>query len=310
MVSDYENSDLVRIKRRTLTIIGGDSVIGKQLLIECENLGVMAQASTRRMERVGGSRFFLDLTASQPAEYLPKSRDTLLIVAAKTGFELCESDPTSATVNIDAPVLLAKAALASGRRVVFVSSSSVFGGDHPLCHEDDNLMPKASYTIQKAEAERQLRALPGWSSQGAIVRPTKVLAPNTSPIPAWRDAINRGETISPFSDMVFSPISLQFVAHSLLQIALSSHCGNFHLSGAADVTYEEFARHYVNAHNCAAKLVVPTTSIQAGIGLSFRRSYSALGMVRTQQLTHIAPQNMRDVVKDLLQAEQDLRVVY
>lgn len=297
------------MKGQSLTIIGGDSVIGRQLLIECGKAGVMAQASTRRAERVGPGRFFLDLTASQPAEYLPESSDPLVIVAAKTGFDICESDPTSATVNIEAPVLLARAALATGRRIIFVSTSSVFGGDLPLCNEDDEVMPQATYSKQKSEAERQLSALPGWSSQGSIVRPTKVLAPNTSPIPAWREALARGETISPFSDMVFAPVSLQFAARSLIRIALSHHCGNFHLSGAADVTYVEFARQYADAHNCDDALVVPTTSTQAGVNLLFSRRYSALGMLRTQQLTNIAPQDMSDVVSDLLQAEQSLKAV-
>lgn len=297
------------MKGQSLTIVGGDSVIGRQILIECEKVGVTAQASTRRAERVGPGRFFLDLTAEWPAENLPESSDPILIVAAKTGFDICENDPTSATVNVEASVKLAKVALATGRRIIFVSTSSVFGGDLPLCNEDDEVMPQATYSKQKAEAERQLSALPGWSSQGSIVRPTKVLAPSTSPIPAWREALGRGEPISPFSDMVFAPISIQFAARSLIRIALSPHCGNFHLSGAADVTYLEFARRYVEAYSLSDILVVPTTAAQAGIGPLFSRRYSALGMIRTQRLTNIAPQNMSDVVTDLMQAEQSLKVV-
>lgn len=298
------------MKGRSLTIIGGDSVIGRQLLIECAKVGVTAQASTRRAERVRPGRFFLDLTASQPADYLPEGNNPILIVAAKTGFDICENDPTSETVNVEAPVKLAKAALAAGRRVIFVSTSSVFGGDLPFCNEDDEVMPQATYSNQKAEAERQLSALPGWSAQGSIVRPTKVLAPSTSPLPAWREALGRGKTISPFSDMVLSPISIQFAARSLIRIALSHHCGNFHLSGDADVTYVEFARQYASAHNSDEALVVPTTSTQAGINLLFHRRYGALGMIRTQRLTNIAPQKMSDVVADLLQAEQSLKAVF
>lgn len=292
------------MKYQSLTIIGGDSEIGKQLLIECERIGVVVQASTRIPARVGSGHFFLDLTAPQPAEYLPESNNPILILAAKTGFDRCESDIASATINIEAPVLLAKAALDAGRRIIFVSTSSVFGGDLALCNEDDGVMPQATYSKQKAEAERQLIALPGWSSLGSIVRLTKVLAPSTSPIPVWRDALSRGESISPFSDMVFAPVSLQFAARSLIRIALSHHCGNFHLSGAADVTYVDFARQYVDAHNYDGSLIVPTTATQAGVNLLFSRRYSALGMIRTQQLMNIAPQSMINVVKELLQAEQ------
>jgi dTDP-4-dehydrorhamnose reductase len=288
---------------QSLTIVGGDSLIGSQILIECEKVGVSVQASTRRTEQTGDNRFFLDLTASQPEKYLPTSSAPILIVAAKTGFDRCDSDPTSTKVNIEAPVLLAKAALAAGRRVVFVSTDSVFGGDLPFCNEYDAVMPQATYSKQKAEAEQQLSALPGWAAQGAIVRLTKVLSPNRPPIMVWRKALDHGEPIAPFTDMVFSPVSVQFAAKGLMRIALSDHCGNFHLSGATDVTYVEFACQYVAACNGNDTLVTPTTSTKAGVNLLFNRRYSALGMIRTQQSTGISAQSLTEVVMDLLATE-------
>lgn len=270
----------------------------------------MVQASTRRTGKTDRDRFFLDLAAPDPAENLPDSSAPILIVAAITGFDACKNDPASAIVNIKAPVVLAKAALAAGRRIIFVSTSSVFAGDIPLCNEYDEVRPQAIYSRQKAEAERQLSALPCWPLQGSIVRLTKVLAPSTPPIPVWRDALNRGKQISPFSDMVFAPISLQFASCNLIRIALSDLCGNFHLSGASDITYVEFARRYVEAHNCSEALVVPTTSAQAAVDLSFSRRFGALGMIRTQQLTSIEPQKVGDVVADLLHAEQSLTAAF
>lgn len=293
------------MRGQSLTIVGGDSLIGGQLLIECEKAGVSVQASTRKTEQVVGNRFFLDLTVSQPAKYLPKNDSPILIVAAKTGYDRCDSEPTSAKVNIEAPVLLAKAALAVGRRVVFVSTDSVFGGDRAYCNEYDPVMPKATYSKQKAEAEQRLSELPGWAALGAIVRLTKVLAANRPPIQVWRKTLDRGEAISPFTDMVFSPISVQFAARGLMRIVLSDRCGNFHLSGTVDVTYAEFARQYVAACNGNDALVTPTTSTQAGVDLLFNRRHSALGMTRTQQMTGIAPQDSNNVVMDLLSIELD-----
>lgn len=301
---DRISLDVLEGRERSLVVIGGDSLIGEQVLTDCAKLGVATQASTRRAERIGSGRFFLDLTSSHPEEHLPDNLSPILIVAAITGFAACDTDTTSATVNLDAPVVLVRAALAAGRRVVYVSTNSVFGGDVPFCNEDDNVNPEATYSKQKAEAERQLRALAGWSSNGAVVRLTKVLSPNTSPIQAWRRALGRGEPISPFSDMVFAPISLQFAARSLIQLAMSSLCGNFHVSGASDISYAEFALHYVAAKNFDPRLVLPTTVAKAGFNLLFRPAYSALGTTRTQQLANVAPQSLRSVVEDLLQAEQ------
>jgi dTDP-4-dehydrorhamnose reductase len=289
-----------------LLIVGADSVIGRQLCIECGKAGIAVQASTRRTESLSHSRFFLDLEAESPEKYLPEGLDPVIIVAARTRFDACEIDQTSAQVNVAAPLKLAECALKAGRRVVFLSTSSVFGGDLPFCNEDDVVMPQAAYSRQKVEAERHLRELPGWAAQGAIVRLSKVLAPDTSPIAAWRDALACGRPISPFSDMVFAPVSVQYAAKALIEIAQSAHAGNFHLSGAADLSYVEFARKYTAAHHCEQALVVPITSTQAGIDLLFSRRYGALGMRRTRHLTGIAAQDMEEVIADLLLAEQAL----
>jgi dTDP-4-dehydrorhamnose reductase len=85
---------------------------------------------------------------------------------------------------------------------------------------------------------------------------------------------------------------------------MSPLCGNFHVSGAGDITYAEFALHYVAAKKLDSGLVVPTTAAKAGVNLLFSPTCSALGTTRTQQLVNIAPQSLSSVVEDLLQAEQ------
>ena len=294
----------------SLVIVGGDSLIGRQLLIECAKIGIATQASTRRNAGVSCDRFFLDLAAPRPEQYLPKNSHPILIVAAQTSYDACENNPASAKINIDAPLLLASAALTAGRRVIFVSTNSVFGGNLPLCNEDDKVMPQAAYSKQKAEAEQRLSALPRWSSHGSIVRLTKVLSPSTPPIAAWREALSRGEPILPFSDMIFSPISIQFAARSLIQVALSHHCGNFHFSGSSDLTYAEFAYRYVEMQKLSPDLVIPTTAAHAGVHLLFNPRYSSLGMTRTQQLMGTFPQRLSDVINDLLQAEKNNESVF
>ncbi len=291
-------------QKRSVVIIGGDSVIGGQLSVECLKSGIAPLVSTRRQGKMNAGRFTLDLSDPRVGDRLPENDSPIIIVAAQTGYDACEHDPASEKVNIDAPVRLARSALAVRRRVVFVSTNSVFGGDLALCAEDDEVAPQTAYSKQKAEAERQLKALPGWSSYGSIARLTKVLSPDTPPIPSWRENLLRGRPIAPFSDLVFSPISLQYAARGLVRVAMSPHCGLFHFSGAADMTYAEFARLYADARHFGPKLVTPTNSAQAGVDLLYKPRCSALGMARTERLLETGPQDPDDVVKDLLQAEQ------
>ena len=170
-------------------------MIGKQMALVCRTRGVAVLASTRSSKTPGPGQFFLDLTTPNSADQLPDGDGPIVILAALTGYKECDAMPAlAAMVNVDAPVNLARAALNAGRRVVFVSSSSVFGGDIPNCREDDPVKPQAVYSAQKAETEQHLRSLPNWNSLGVVVRLTKVLAPNTAPLPAWRKALAGGES--------------------------------------------------------------------------------------------------------------------
>ena len=285
------------IDSRTL-VVGADSRIGGALL----RARGAAIGTTRRRETLSSTRLFLDLSQDVEHFKIPSDVDSAFLVAATTGIERCETDPTSWTVNVTSACRLSARLLQQGCFVTFLSTNAVFGGDRSWPDEDDPVAPTAAYARQKAEAEQAIQEAAdrlGAADRLSITRLTKTLAPDTPPLPGWFQQLKRGDAIEPFEDLVMSPISLEFVTSSLLRIGALRVPGILHLSGERDVTYVEFAEGLIDRLGLPRARVVPTTSIKAGVAVQFRPRYGGLGMRRTTQLAQIYPEPLEHVTAHL-----------
>jgi dTDP-4-dehydrorhamnose reductase len=280
-------------------IVGVDSLVGAATAQALRDRGTLLYGTTRRRETVSPERLLLDL--GDVAAFDVPDVDTAIICAAITPYGACETDPAAFEVNVHGPARLASKLAAAGVFVVYVSSNTVFGGNRPFCNEDDPLSPGFPYAEQKAQAERALgEALSAHPDACCVVRLTKVLAPHIPPLPDWSRDLAAGHPIHPFSDLIFAPISRQFVARALIRISEARLPGRFHLSGKENLSYADFAMQTVAAMGLPAELVQPTTAVAAGVRIAFQPRFSALGMARTQARLDVAPQPADSVVADLL----------
>jgi dTDP-4-dehydrorhamnose reductase len=135
-----------------------------------------------------------------------------------------------------------------------------------------------------------------------VVRLTKIMDENTSPLPNWFAAWERGEVVQPFADLIFAPMSVQFVGEALAAVGEKRQPGNLHLSGAENVSYVDLAFSLAAETAVDSSLIVPTTAEEKGVIIPFKPRFSGLGMQRTTQLTGIKPQDIRDVARDLAQS--------
>lgn len=282
-------------------VVGGDSLVGGGLLRALERRGHRVLASTRRRDTVDEKRVYLDFESDELFR-VPHGIDYAFIVAAATNYERCETDPLAYRINVQLIPRLVLSLLEQGVFVTFISTNSVFGGERPWPQEDDPHAPGIAYARQKDEAEKIIRE--GASKAGTegrlnIVRLTKILDRNTSPLPAWFSAWSRGEAVQPFADLIFAPMSVQFVGESLATIGEKRVNGNLHLSGAENVSYVDLATHLARAAGIDPSLIKPTTAEAKGIHIAFKPRYSGLGMQRTTQLTGLKPQSIADVAHDL-----------
>ena len=282
-------------------IVGGDSLVGNGLLNALERRRYFVLASTRRKDTLGEKRIYLNLEEGKPFK-VPREVSYVFVVAAATNYERCETDPLAQKINVELIPRLVLSLLDQGVFVTFISTNSVFGGERPWPEEDDSHAPGIAYAAQKHKAERIIRDIAsrsGMEHHFNIVRLTKVLDRNTSPLPAWYAAWSLGKTIEPFADLIFAPISLQFVGESLASISEQRTSGNLHLSGAENISYVDLAESLARAMSIPPRLIIPTTADAKGVSIKFKPRFSGLGMARTTQLTGLKPQLLRDVVRDL-----------
>lgn len=293
-------------------VVGANSLVGGGLLAEFTRAGQGSYGTTRRSGSVAGDSLYLDLADDNLQLAVPKNVGVVFLVAAMANYRVCEVDPLAYQVNVTNTIRLAGQVWKQGRRLVFISSNSVFGGDRPYCHEDDVVSPGIAYSRHKADAEAGLKALAGEmdaTGRLTIVRLTKVLTTRVPPLPVWFERLDAGESIQPFADMTFAPISLGRTVAALRHIGNSGLPGVFHISGADNVTYLDFARCLVAEMGMSPELVVPTTAEAVGAELAWNPRYSGIAMVRTKELLGIEPESLESVVSRIVAERRDLREV-
>jgi len=289
-------------KNSSYVVVGANSLVGGALIKVLQSRGYETYGTTRRADQVSKNMLFLDF--ADPESYrLPVKASHAVIVAAATNYERCETDPLARKINTELSPQLIESLLSQGVFITFISTNSVFGGDRPWPNEDDSHDARIAYAIQKHEAEERAKAAAeslNALDRFSVVRLTKILSLETSPLPFWFRSWKEGKAVEPFADLIFAPMSLDFVGQALAEIAVKNVPGNLHLSGAENVNYVELAKAFASALGVDSSMIVPSSATAKGIHIAFKPVYSGLGMQRTTQLTGIHPQPLERVVADLI----------
>ncbi len=134
--------------------------------------------------------------------------------------------------NAEGSEVVARAA--AGRRLVHLSTDSIFDGTRGRYVEQDEPAPVNSYGRSKTEAERRVAAA---KPDAAIARTTLIYG-GSEPGPQERLA---RENTRFFVDEFRSPVHVEDLADAVLELVELDHAGPLHLGGADDISRFDFA---------------------------------------------------------------------
>ena len=290
------------LKNSSYLVIGANSFVGGALIKVLQSRGYKTYGTTRRADQVSKNMLYLDFADVQSFE-APMNTSYSFVVAAATNYKNCEENLEARKTNEEYTPLVIANLLDKGGFVTFISSNTVFGGDRQWPSEDCLHDPNIPYADQKSNAEKAVCAVAKEmhaEQRLNIVRLTKVLDISTPPLPDWFFAWEQKNVVKPFTDLIFAPMSLKYVAESLASIGEKRISGNLHLSGSKNISYFDFTQSLAKKIGISEALIDPTTSETAGIHVPFKPKFSGIGMERTTQLTGIKPQEWDMVVDDLV----------
>jgi dTDP-4-dehydrorhamnose reductase len=285
----------------TWLVVGGDGLIGRRLAIDAKRFVSSVVISSRRPHRHSG-HVFADLATGDIQALTATVPDVAFLCAAMTNMQACQEKPElSYRVNVTETVHLAAQLVKQGAFVVFLSSNTVFNGYVERPNEDEPHSPVTEYGLQKSQAEQRLLTIPGANEHIAIVRLSKVMSPDAGIASEFLRRLRACESFPAFTDLSMAPISLSYAAIGLLQVASRKLPGLFHLSGAEELSYAEFAFRLAGHISAKADLVKAVSSRSALVNVIFSPKFPALGMKRTRKLLCIEPEPLSQVLENLVQ---------
>lgn len=268
---------------RRFLVVGSDGLIGQALFRHLSERHQRVIGTTRRRNRVSSNQTLLDLDQDIISWEPPEDCSTGFLCAAATSQEHCRrhSDVTR-QLNVTKTAALARILVDAGMFVVFLSTNLVFDGRDAVPNPGDPTNPQTEYGRQKTLAERALLEM---GEKVAIVRLSKIFHPEMPLIKKWAVALEQSETIYPLSDLVCSPIPLDFTVNALYRIGAEEEAGIFQVSGERDVSYAEIALRLARRLEADEKLVQPSTSRQLGLRLEHLPAHTTMNVSRvTRQL--------------------------
>lgn len=264
-------------------------------------------ASHRRNVEIRGVRSVLaDLAEPGTAQQVIESvqPDWVINCAALANVDACETDPPAATrANVELPRAIAAACRDSGVRMLHISTDSVFDGFRGFYNESDVPRPLNTYAATKLAGEAAvLDTLPG-----AVVLRTNFIAVGPPPGFGLADWIvgklERGERLAGFSDVVFSPLLVTFLASVIVAIADAAPEGLYHASASDSCSKLDLARMLAGELGLDATLIDESKLSDANLAAP-RPLNTSLSPARIEALLGPMPRVL-DAVKGYAQLRRD-----
>lgn len=166
--------------------------------------------------------------------------ETVIHCAALTDVDACEKDPPSAyRFNASVPGRLARA-VSPECRFIYISTDALFKGDGPLRTEAHLPVPRSAYARSKVHGEWEVQL----ATENHLILRTNFYGWSSGRKKTFGEwlhgALEKGESITLFEDVFFTPIYVEDLAERLEALLTLPHRGILHLGGAERVSKAQF----------------------------------------------------------------------
>jgi dTDP-4-dehydrorhamnose reductase len=249
-----------------IMIIGKSSFIGSAITDLAIAEGMEVTFTSREDE---SSPCYLDLASIKDDWVPPTNVDMVILCAAATSMKWCETNSLASwKINAEAPGIIAQAIQKQKKKMIFLSSEQVFSGTILRRSVKTPKDPQSVYGKQKAQAEELVQAN---LTNSAIVRLTKVVHPKLRLFCDWSARLAKNQTIEAYKDLLFCPISLEYVAQNIIHLIKEFKKGTYHLSGDCEISYQTAAKWMADVKGVTSELVKGVASPK-----EIQRSHSLL----------------------------------
>ena len=246
MVGAAESEKIVKV-----LITGAAGQLGTDLALSANHAG---------LEVVGTTHADLDITDKEQVarKIASVSPEAIIHAAAWTAVDACESDPQKAmAVNRDGTANIVSAARAVGARVIYISTDYVFDGTKKTPYiESDIPNPQSVYGASKLAGEQQLDLTIdqivriSWVCGEHGGNMVKTILRLAASIP----------TLTFVDDQIGSPTFTSDASPAIVDLAVSSRAGIWHLTNQGTTSWFGFARDVLTCAGLDAGRVIATTT--------------------------------------------------
>ena len=234
-----------------LLITGALGQLGTDLVLS-------AQMSGHQV--VAASHNDLDITdKSQVGRVVGEAKvDAIIHAAAWTAVDACESDSQKAmAVNRDGTANIVAAARESGARVIYISTDYVFDGTKSTPYTESDLPnPQSVYGASKLAGEQQLDL-----TTDQIVRISWVCGEHgANMVKTILRLAASNPTLTFVDDQIGSPTFTSDASPAIVDLAVSSRTGIWHLTNQGTTSWFGFARDVLTCAGLDANRVITTTT--------------------------------------------------
>ncbi|WP_095696659.1 SDR family oxidoreductase [Candidatus Planktophila versatilis] len=192
--------------------------------------------------------------------------DVIVYCAALANLEDCEVDPEYAFwVNSEIPKLLCQKIQGTKSKFVYISTDAIFDGSKSFVEENDSPNPKSVYGKSKLQGEVNVSELDG-RSLICRVNFFGSSPKNNSLFDYFYDNLIDRKKIIGFSNIFFTPISVNTLSRTILDLIMAEAQGIYHVCGSERISKLDFGIMIENLVLGTSGLVEPCLFTQTPTG--------------------------------------------